>query len=183
MTGDARRALHKAGPDAYLFWSDASDAPTSWVLTRAQARDRMVTGISRDLHDELAAALAADDAEWAGIVRDERAVAVRRIDMRLDRADRRDPHDGVGHNRAGPDEMCLTVPALLRAYASAEAHAAFTAVPADIRALTVSETLPDGTTSYHWKPWHPDRPPADLAAAGPHGRVPMTPAEITALTA
>lgn len=70
--------------------------------------------------------------------------------------------DLTAGNRAGPDETCLSVAALKRRYADADAYDSFTLEVADIAPYTCD----DGGTVY-WVPWAPGSAPDTLDGLQP----------------
>jgi hypothetical protein len=75
---------------------------------------------------------------------------------------------GYFYNRSGPWEKPLTVAAMLEAFASPEAHAAFRLTPDKVMTYTTSESVQDPDTREwvsgptYWVPWHPDETPETL---------------------
>lgn len=134
--------VYKLGNDQYVLWSGVVDAPISWVMTRSET---LADGI---------------DAE------------------RLARADQhghsycgegatdQSPTHLIAGNRAGPNESCLTLDALMRSYAGSAQNEAFELQPSDIRPYLTNDWDEhghshdlDGNAIMVWVPWRPGQAP------------------------
>jgi hypothetical protein len=103
-----------------------------------------------------------------GLLTREEALARGWLPMHLDHADARASQDGdVIYNRAGPSEKALTREALIEAYSSQEAHAAFRLTPDKVQPYTRGGGMNPATGKWddayvEWVPWAPDDQPDDL---------------------
>ena len=115
--------VYKLGPDAYVEWSTASDAPESYVMGRAAMARRLLSQSARRHPREAAL---------------ERMVR-QSVEERIARADERGsslygaalgtPEDLVASNRAGPNGEHLTLAAILERFASKESMRTFEVTP------------------------------------------------------
>jgi hypothetical protein len=139
--------IYKLGPDAYVEWSGAADGPLSHVMTREEA------------HATYPA---------------ERMARVEANGHSGKDGEPRTPESLVSVNRAGPNESCLTLTAILRLYAPGMPDPA----RIDQTELQVSDIQPtwsnwftdDGKPDdadgpiYAWCPWRPGEEPDRITA-------------------
>lgn len=141
--------------DKFVEWSTVVDAPVSWAMTRAEAAEQF--GEERVASAELYGhSLVDNDGNPASGYEDGFAA----------------------FNRAGPEEECLTVDAVLRRFESAEAYEKFELNRDDIQPHLTSamRQRPDGSWEHsepYWVPWPPaGREGEPTSAVWPEGTTP-----------